>query len=104
MKSMTQPLAEIGEVVTAGVTDAWAATSALAQELAASAANAVEVVHPKPAKRQFSPWLLVLAGITAAVTAGWWIRRQKATTPDAAAAPVTTTAPPTATPRVAAGA
>ena len=62
MKSMSHPLAEIGDVVTSGVSDAWAATSALAQELAATAANAVEVVHPKPARSRFNPWLLVVAG------------------------------------------
>ena len=94
---MSHPFAEIGDVVTSGVSDAWAATSALAQELAATAANAVEVVHPKPARSRFNPWLLVAAGLAAALTAGWWMRRHRSTTPDTATSYRTpdTTAPPT---------
>jgi len=102
MKSMSHPFAEIGDVVASGVTEAWAATSALAQELAATAANAVEVVHPKPAKSRFNPWLLVAAGLAAALTAGWWMRRQRAATPDTAPTYVTPAATPNATPSVAA--
>ncbi len=92
---MSHQFAEIGDVVASGVTDAWAATSALAQELAATAANAVEVVHPKP-QRRFNPWLLVAAGLAAALTAGWWMRRQRSTTPETAptyVSPATTSTP-----------
>ena len=101
MKSMSHPLAELGEVVASGVTDAWAATSVLAQELAATAANAVEVVHPKPAKRRLSPWLLVTAGLVAALSAGWWMRRQRDTTADVTTAYTAPAAAPSATPQAA---
>jgi hypothetical protein len=96
MKTMSHPLAEIGDVVTSGVSDAWATTSALAQELAATAANAIDVVHPKPAKSRLNPWLLVVAGIAAVLTAGWWMRRQQSMTTDTSATWVSPTAAPAA--------
>lgn len=103
MSKTQNTLTEFGDAVTDGLNDAWAATAAFAQELAASAADAAgdltnaagsglsdgadrlgslydaarQRVHPAP-RRRVSPWLLVGAALAAFVAAGWWLRRRRA--------------------------
>lgn len=127
MSRNTSTLAEIGDAVTDGLNDAWAATAAFAHDLAASAvdtasglgtaasgglaegADRVSSLYEqarhqiRPPQRRVKPWMYVAVALVAIAGVGWWVRRRRAATSEASHTHLSPVAGHTETARAAAG-